>query len=82
MDKNFGEKLKKLRKEKNISQYELAKKIGTTQKSVSEWETNKVLPHTKFILRIKEFLKFNVDEILKETISEESEVANEVEKID
>lgn len=34
----YGSILKKIRREKEISQVELAKKIGTTQRTISRWE--------------------------------------------
>ncbi len=35
----FNERLKELRLEKNLSQNELAEKLGVSQKSISNWET-------------------------------------------
>ena len=37
---NFGEKLYELRKEKNLSQEEVAEKLNVTRQTVSKWETN------------------------------------------
>ena len=37
---NFGNILLKIRKEKNISQEQLAQKIGVTRQTVSNWELN------------------------------------------
>lgn len=35
----FGENLKNIRKQKNISQEELAEKLGVSRQSISKWET-------------------------------------------
>ena len=35
----FGDNLKQIRKSKNISQEELAEKLGVSRQSVSKWET-------------------------------------------
>ena len=34
----FGENLKNIRKQKNISQEELAEKLGVSRQSISKWE--------------------------------------------
>ena len=42
--KTFGEKIKEARKEKKMTQKELAAKIGAAHNSVSDWENNKNKP--------------------------------------
>lgn len=42
----FGEKLKKLRAEKGLSQGELAKKLGITMRTIQNYEADKGLPRT------------------------------------
>ena len=42
----FGEKIKSLRKANNMSQEELAKKLGITRRSVLNYETKSVYPKT------------------------------------
>ena len=44
MQLNTGEKIKLLRKEKNISQEVLAQYLGVTFQAVSKWETGAALP--------------------------------------
>ena len=44
---NFAQKLKDLRKEKNLTQEELAKKSGISIKSISRYELGETLPRTK-----------------------------------
>lgn len=46
-----------LRKRKNLSQVELAKKIGLTQASLSNIESNKKAPHKSTITKICEALE-------------------------
>ena len=42
----YGERLKELRKEKGLTQNDLAKVLNVTQDSISLWEKNKRLPDT------------------------------------
>jgi len=46
-----------LRKKKNLSQIELAKKVGLTQASLSNIESNKKVPHKSTITKICEALE-------------------------
>ena len=61
----LGNNLKNLRKVKNISQVEFAKKMQTTQQRISEWECDKVEPSLYNIIRI-----LNVFEITFEELTE------------
>ena len=47
----FGEKLKELRRKRGMSQKELAVKIGTTSRSVINYENGKRLPGSVEIVR-------------------------------
>lgn len=44
---NFGEQLLNLRKSKNLSQEELANKIGVTRQTISKWELGDTTPDLK-----------------------------------
>lgn len=44
MASTFGERLKSARKSKNLTQKELALKIGAKHNSISDWENNKNKP--------------------------------------
>ena len=43
----FGEKLFKLRKEKGLSQEQLAEQMNTTRQAVSKWENDQGFPETE-----------------------------------
>lgn len=44
---NFAQQLKDLRKEKNLTQEELAKKTGISLRTISRYELGETLPRTK-----------------------------------
>ena len=46
----FGENLKNIRKEKNMSQEQLAEKVNVSRQSVSKWETGESYPEMNNIL--------------------------------
>lgn len=60
----FGNKILELRTQYNLSQTELAEKIGVTNKAVSKWETGKSKPTTNVIRKLAMIFKINVDELL------------------
>ncbi len=60
----LGNNLKNLRKIKNISQVEFAKKMQTTQQRVSEWECDKVEPSLYNIIKILKILEISFEELV------------------
>ena len=61
---DFGEFLYNLRKEKGITQAELAQMLGVTNKAVSKWETGEAMPETSQLLPISRIFGVSVDELL------------------
>ena len=55
----FGELIKSIRKEHNLTQKELADKLGVTFQAVSKWENGKNLPDIAIIKKIAE--EFSID---------------------
>lgn len=60
----FGEFLYALRKEKGMTQSELAAALGVTNKAVSKWETGDAMPETAQLLPISRIFGVSVDELL------------------
>lgn len=61
---NFGEFLYSLRKEKGLTQAELAAALGVTNKAVSKWETGEAMPETGLLIPISRIFDVTVDELL------------------
>lgn len=89
----IGETLKQLRKQKGLTQSELAEKFNTTNRSVSRWETGSNLPDISVLIEIAEFydvelkdilagnlVKDKMDETVKETAMLVAEYSNEDKK--
>lgn len=77
----MGRFISQLRKEKGMTQMELAEKLNVTDKAVSKWETGRSAPDVSMLIPLSEKLGVTVTEILKgEKISTESlsEASNEV----
>ncbi|MBR2044879.1 MAG: helix-turn-helix domain-containing protein [Agathobacter sp.] len=59
----LGEKIKSLRKEKNISQEVLANYLGVSFQAVSKWETGSTMPDVTLIPAIASFFRVSTDEL-------------------
>lgn len=60
----LAENLKRLRKEKHISQSQLAELVDMSQATIASWETGTRKPDTSMILRLAELLGVTTDELL------------------
>lgn len=64
--KTFGDNLKLLRRQKNLSQSEFAAKMQTTQQRVSEWECNKVEPSLYNIIKMLKVFDITFEELIED----------------
>lgn len=62
---SFGETIASLRKEKGMTQLDLARKMGVTDKAVSKWERNLSFPDVASLPMLAEQLGVSVDELLE-----------------
>lgn len=60
----FGERLNELLKEKNLSQNQLSKKIGYTQRAISKWILNQSEPTESAIRNCAIYLNVTTDYLL------------------
>ena len=65
----FGERLYKLRKERKMTQKELAAKSGISQQAISNTETGRTIPSSETIRLLASVLKVSTSELLGEDIS-------------
>ena len=60
----LNEKIKALRKERGMSQKELAKEIGVSDRTVSKWECGKGSVKIKELEKISKALRVHIDDLL------------------
>lgn len=60
----IGKYIAKLRKEKKITQEELAEKLGVSSKSVSRWETGRNMPDLSLLIPLCKELETTINELL------------------
>ena len=62
----IGEKIKFLRQQRGVKQEELAKAINVSRKSISHYETNRVIPPLEIIKAIADYFGVTVDYFLSD----------------
>ncbi len=90
----IGSFLKELRKEKNITQEQLAETLGTSRRTVSRWETGTNMPDLDILIDIADFYGVELRELLdgerksekmdkelEETVLKVADYSNEEKKI-
>ena len=68
--KSIGETIATLRKEKGMTQSQLAEKMNVTDKAVSKWERDLSCPDINTISKLADVLGVSVEELLKAKKSE------------
>lgn len=61
----FGERLYELRKDKNISQEELAELLDVSRQSISKWENDKAYPEMTRLLFMSEYFNVSLDYLMR-----------------
>ena len=61
----LGMMISSLRKEKGMTQLELAEKMGVTDKAVSKWERNLSFPDINSIPKLAEIFDVSVDDLMQ-----------------
>ena len=57
----FGERLKSLRKSKNLSQHDMAKFLDITDKGYQNYELNKSTPHLNTLIVFADYFDVSLD---------------------
>jgi len=73
---HFGEKLQKIRKEKNMSQEQLAEQLNVSRQAISKWESG-AIPDINNVINISEFFNCSLDYLLLNKEVEEKNIEKE-----
>lgn len=69
--KIIGQRIKKAREERNLTQRELAEKLSISFQAVSKWENGECFPDLGQLVALSELFKIPLDQLIKETVEEE-----------
>ena len=78
MTLKIGEKIKRLRKRKGISQEALAEILGVSFQAVSKWETTSTMPDISLVPSIAAFFDVSIDELFDYNVLENERRAEEI----
>ena len=60
----FGQRITNLRKEKGLTQNDIAEKIGVTAQAVSKWENDQATPDIDILIKLSDIFEISLDELL------------------
>ena len=80
----LNEKIKSLRKQKGITQEELAIRLNVVRQTISKWEKGISVPDAEMLIRIADIFEVSVSELLDANINKETsrnEIADQLSRI-
>ncbi len=60
----IGELIADRRKKKGLSQFQLGRLVGVTDKAVSKWENNEAMPLLEHYVKLADILEFSLEDIM------------------
>ncbi len=60
----LNQKIRELRQARNMSQVELAKRLGVTKQSVSNWENDNIQPSIEMLVKLARIFSVSTDYLL------------------
>lgn len=81
---NIGDKIIQLRKQNNLSQFELAKRVGASRTIIGNYERNSNAPSIDMVVKIAKVFNVSVDFLIGESklSSYDKEVLKRIEDIE
>lgn len=80
-NQTMGERISTLRKERGMTQRDLAEKMNVTDKAVSKWERNLSCPDVGSIPRLAQVLGVSVEELMTVSVPEKDTALAKREKL-
>ena len=62
---HFGKRIADFRRKQNLSQAELAEKLGVSAQAVSKWETAMAFPDIELLLELSKLYGVSINELLE-----------------
>ncbi|NMS90714.1 helix-turn-helix transcriptional regulator [Clostridioides difficile] len=78
---NFGENLKRLRKERNLSQEQLSEMLNVSRQAISKWESNKTYPDIENLMLLRNIFNITLDNLLLDENKDKIESMIELSKL-
>lgn len=72
---NIGSVIKAKRRQKDLTQEQLAEYLGVSVSAVSQWESGKTVPDVSLIVTLANFFEVTTDELLCRTAKKDTDIA-------
>lgn len=79
--KKIGQLIYNLRKEKNMTQKQIATKLNISDKTISKWERGQGCPDISLLLQLSQILNVSIDSILSGAINSNELIGGNMNKI-
>ena len=76
MNNKLSENLKKIRKDNNLSQEQLAEELGVSRQAISKWESAAAYPEMDKIIQLCDKFDLNIDDLLHKDIKDVKDEKN------
>ena len=74
---NIGEQINNLRKQHGLSQDDFANLFNVSRQTISNWENGKSYPDLEMIIKVSDYFKISIDELLKNDVQTVKKIDNE-----
>ena len=78
----FNNKLYELRKQKGLSQEELANRLNVSRQTISKWEVGESSPDLEKLVAISELFDISLDELVLDKVVKKEETSEQIVKSD
>lgn len=62
---DFGEQIKRIRQQENLTQEQFAERLNVSRQAVSNWENNKNLPDIGMLILMSDVFQISLDQLIK-----------------
>ena len=64
----IGKFISELRRERGLTQEQLAEKLGTSNKTISRWENGNYMPPVEMLMELSKFFEVSINELLSKAM--------------
>lgn len=75
---SLGKNIGYLRKQRKITQEQLAEKMGVSRQTISKWESDEIVPELGKLVTLSELFSCKLDALIKEDLADRSGIYSEV----
>lgn len=75
---NLGKNIQYLRKQKKITQEQLAEELSVSRQTVSKWEADEIVPELNKLITLCDVFSCKLDALIRENLSDDAQIYSEV----